>query len=102
MNASEGRGLESLDTERGRGVVPTASATDVLWLYQSMSSAKDRENVRKDVGVMLKDLVKFLELEIEEANSQIANSEKPGIVSTATELRNATRQIIDALNAVRL
>jgi hypothetical protein len=77
-------------------------ALDVLWLYQSMSSANDRENVRKDVEALLKGLVKYLELEIEEANAAIANTNKPGIVSTATELRNATRQIIDALNAVRL
>ena len=77
-------------------------AEDVLWLYQNMSSAKDRENVRKDVEGLLKGLVKFFELEMEAANDAIANTNKPGIVSTATELRNTTRQIIDALNAVRL
>ena len=79
-----------------------AHAMDVLWLYQNMSSPKDRENVRKSVGASLKELVKLSELEIEATNDAIANTDKPGIVSTATELRNATRQIIDALNAVQL
>ena len=79
-----------------------AHAMDVLWLYQSMSLAKDRENVRKSVGASLKELVKLSELEIEATNDAIANTDKPGIVSTATDLRNATRQIIDALSTVRL
>jgi len=78
------------------------NAIDVLWLYQSMSSARDRENVLGYIGMQLKALAKLLDIEIEAANDAIANTDKPGIVSTATELRNATRQIIDVLNAVRL
>jgi len=44
----------------------------------------------------------MLEIEIELANDAIAYTTKPGIASTATELRNVTRQIIEVLKAVRL
>jgi len=77
-------------------------ALDVLWLFESMSSTKDRERVRKDVQARLNSLIRMLEIEIELANDAIAYTTKPGIASTATELRNVTRQIIEVLKAVRL
>ena len=89
-----------------------AYARDVLWLYQSMSSVKDREYVRKNVETILKnDLVGYLEIQLRAVNQTIKYAEapgtvstvnRPGIVSSASELRTAIRQSIDVLNAVRL
>ena len=45
---------------------------DVLLLYQSMSSAKDQENVRKFVDVILKGRVRELEIEIKATNQFMA------------------------------
>jgi hypothetical protein len=92
----------SLFASSERTLAYSAHAMDVLFLYQNMSSSKDRTNVKRFVEESLKQVVAHLELEIKTANFEIANTDKPGIVSTATELRNATRQIIDALKAVRL
>jgi hypothetical protein len=79
------------------------SAWDMLYLYSNMSLAKDREYVRKYVeDALKKHTVNFLENQIKSANGYIALTKKPGIVSSATELKNAIRQAIDVLNAVRL
>lgn len=94
--------VSSLIASSQRSSNYVAHAMDVLWLYQNMSSATDRQNVRTFVKDSLESLAKFLDLEIEQVNYITADTNKPGIVTTATELRSVVRQIIEVLNGVRL
>ena len=77
-------------------------AVDVLLLYRGITSAVDRERLKKHVLGSLAERVEFLEAEIELSNEAIANANKLEIVSAATALRTTTRQIIETLKAVRL
>jgi hypothetical protein len=77
-----------------------AHAMDVLWLYHNMSPA-DRTKVRSFVGESLRDLAKLTEIDIDELNYVVGDTSKPGLVSAATEFKNAARQIIDELNSIR-
>jgi hypothetical protein len=80
-----------------------SNAVAVLWLYTNMSLGTDRKKVENYVGELFKNvLAAHLEVNIEQTNFAIANTKKPGIVSTATQLKDAIRQAIDVLNAVRL
>ena len=83
-------------------MVHLAYARDVLWLYRSMSSARDRENVRKHVDGTLKEQVGYLENQLLASNAAATFTSRPEIVSTATQLKNAIRESIDVLNAVQL
>ena len=75
-------------------------AEDVIFLYQNMSSAKDRETVRKHVRASLKALVGSLEGEIKNTNDWIEVTKRPEILNKATELKNTIRHSVDVLNAV--
>jgi hypothetical protein len=77
-------------------------AGDMLFLYQNMSSAKDRETVESYVRLKLKQLVGSLEDRVKFTNDWIEDTNRPEIVNKATELKNAIRQSIDVLNAVKL
>ena len=73
-------------------------ATDVLWLYNGMSSQTDRNNLREYTDRSLKQLIKFLTMEVERTNGAIALTNKPEIVKSATELKNLIRESIEILN----
>jgi hypothetical protein len=68
-----------------------SNAVDVLWLYTNMSFGTDRKKVENYVEELFKNvLAAHLKVNLEQTNFAIANTKKPGIVSTATELKNAS------------
>jgi hypothetical protein len=58
--------------------------------------------VRKYVRAKLKSLVGSLEDQVKFTNDWRETTNRPEIVNKATELKNAIRQSIDVLNAVKL
>ena len=78
------------------------AASDLLFMYETMSNQAERSAVKPTINTRLDYSVEMIETDIEGVNLRLGRTIRPGVAETGTRLREAMREAVALLRSVKL